>query len=435
MTSKQPLGPSPRSVYRRARALHAAWDIAHGLGVCAVSLYLLARQRDPALVGGGCEPLQCRVGAVWRAASADPLEAACACFTNFFFVSMCGNSPAAWAAALWFASVDEAAWGAFAAGVAARWGDLYDGGAGYAYGVCTFLFFLVPYLLHGALLLPLELWSPAVAAGTPYKLQPQRRVDAGRIPRVVAVSVLELCLVGLPYVLALAHLSVASRGERGVRLEGALPSYAERAWMLLAHLLVNEVLFFYAHWALHQGPLYRRIHKIHHEFTAPFALAAVHAHPLELLTADLVPFTAGFVLFRPHIFFVFLWIVGAALGTQTHHSGYRLPWIAAFDEQPDFHDFHHQRFSCCYGNIGWLDSLHGTSRPYREAQARGRYGEIWGDVWGDMGRHDYREARARGISPQPPALSPPDLLPISRRYLLSITPDLIPISPQSPSAR
>jgi len=95
----------------------------------------------------------------------------------------------------------------------------------------------------------------------------------------------------------------------------------------------------------------------------------VHAHPLELFAADLVPFTAGFALFRPHIFFVFLWIVGAALGTQTHHSGYRLPWIAAFDEQPDFHDFHHQRFSCCYGNIGWLDALHGTARPYREAQA------------------------------------------------------------------
>ena len=80
MPSKPPFGPSPPavSVYRRARALHAAWDIAHGLGVCAVSLFLLARQRDPAVVDGGCEPLQCRVGAVWRAASADPLEAACA---------------------------------------------------------------------------------------------------------------------------------------------------------------------------------------------------------------------------------------------------------------------------------------------------------------------------------------------------------------------
>ena len=87
-----------------------------------------------------------------------------------------------------------------------------------------------------------------------------------------------------------------------------------------------------------------------------------------VVIADLVPFTAGFLLFRPHIFFVFMWIVGACLGTQTHHSGYRMPWIAGFDENPDFHDFHHKRFNCCYGNIGWLDALHGTNKMYITAQ-------------------------------------------------------------------
>lgn len=40
---------------------------------------------------------------------------------------------------------------------------------------------------------------------------------------------------------------------------------------------------YWAHRALHYGPLYKKIHKLHHEFSAPFGLAAEYAHPLEIL--------------------------------------------------------------------------------------------------------------------------------------------------------
>ena len=378
------LGASPYARHRRALGLHAAWDVFQGLCVAAVSLYLFARQRSSKLTPcsalhaapnatgwfatasppTSCPDFATRLASIGHEAAADPLEAFSACFTNFFLISMCGNSPVAWAAALTFASVDDASFDAFKAAIIGRFGDVYEGNGGYAFGVCAFLCFLLPYIFHGFLLLPLELWSPAVDAAAPYKIQPRKRVDPERIWHVLKVSFADLFLIGLPYVVAICHVTVVTKGAYGVVVDGALPAYSTRAWMLVAHLLVNELLFFYSHWALHKGTLYKRIHKIHHEFTAPYALAALYAHPIEFVVADLVPFTAGFLIFRPHIFFVFMWIVGACLGTQTHHSGYRMPWIAAFDENPDFHDFHHMRFTCCYGNIGWLDALHGTNKTY-----------------------------------------------------------------------
>ena len=86
------------------------------------------------------------------------------------------------------------------------------------------------------------------------------------------------------------------------------------------------------------------------------------------MLSDIVPLGAGLIVAHAHAFFALMWIVTAVIGTQVHHSGFRLPWHFNPDEQPDFHDFHHYRFNCCYGNIGWLDALHGTSKPYFDAR-------------------------------------------------------------------
>ena len=51
----------------------------------------------------------------------------------------------------------------------------------------------------------------------------------------------------------------------------------------------------------------------------------------------------------------------ALVSTTISHSGYHLPLLPS----PEFHDFHHLKFSSCYGVCGLLDYLHGTDAVFR----------------------------------------------------------------------
>jgi len=142
----------------------------------------------------------------------------------------------------------------------------------------------------------------------------------------------------------------------------AIPGPFEMFLSTLANVIVNEILFFYGHWAFHANKfLYGRVHKIHHEFKSPIALAALYCHPIELVVSDFLPLGLGVLFFNHNVYQFTVYAAFSVLGTQTHHCGFRWPWIASHGNQPDFHDFHHYYFSCNYGNIGFLDALHGTA--------------------------------------------------------------------------
>jgi sterol desaturase/sphingolipid hydroxylase (fatty acid hydroxylase superfamily) len=117
-----------------------------------------------------------------------------------------------------------------------------------------------------------------------------------------------------------------------------------------------------AHQALHYGPLYRNIHKLHHRYSAPFGLAAEFAHPLEILILGMGtiggPLLYCYLTHNLHIVTVYIWIILRLYQAVDAHSGYDFPWslhnIFPLWSGADHHDFHHMAFtnvSCAGANF------------------------------------------------------------------------------------
>ncbi|KAI5794129.1 fatty acid hydroxylase superfamily-domain-containing protein [Pyronema domesticum] len=127
------------------------------------------------------------------------------------------------------------------------------------------------------------------------------------------------------------------------------------AWDIGLCLPICEVVFYSLHRFLHQPWLYRRIHKVHHTFTAPVALAAQYSHPIEYVLTCYLPVMVSPILVRANV--VSLWAFVAMVGFESCsvHSGFRVGRLA------EKHDLHHVAGSHGgYGTFEFLDWLCGT---------------------------------------------------------------------------
>ncbi|KAI8833990.1 hypothetical protein BJ741DRAFT_610698 [Chytriomyces cf. hyalinus JEL632] len=122
-------------------------------------------------------------------------------------------------------------------------------------------------------------------------------------------------------------------------------------------LIFREITFYAGHVLLHHPSIYKYVHKIHHEFTAPMAMASTYAHPLEHIACNILPVALGPILFQSHILVAAFFIFNVAIQSACVHSGYMIP---LFDSALS-HDFHHMKFNSCFGTtLGLCDWVFGT---------------------------------------------------------------------------
>ena len=201
---------------------------------------------------------------------------------------------------------------------------------------------------------------PALARA---KLQPWQP-SARAYGRAAAVAARSWLCVGLPWAWLLAS-AVGPRLGLAASAAAAWPGPAELLWHAPAFLLLVELGFYASHRALHALRAgYALVHRQHHEFSAPFALAAVYAHPLEHLLSNVLPISLGPLLMRSHPMTAAIWACIAVFATCGAHSGYYIPGLT----RAPFHDWHHEVYVENFGVLGavfGLDRWLGTSTRFR----------------------------------------------------------------------
>ena len=230
-----------------------------------------------------------------------------------------------------------------------------------SFGV-TLAFFIV----LGFFFTLVDLWGPSIL--TQYKVQESKNVPISYadLVKLVKLDAINLLIISPCFSYLGSHLLI----WRGMQvLPEELPTLQRFILNTILLLVIQDFLFYYLHRLFHYPPLYRAWHKKHHEFTAPVAIAAVYAHPVEHVCVNLLSVWLPILIVGVHCAEYWLWFGIVITGTFINHSGYHFPFVPI---SPEHHDFHHLVFTENFGTFRYLDWLNGTDKQWQASQQRKR---------------------------------------------------------------
>uniref|UniRef100_G3T2W7 Fatty acid hydroxylase domain containing 2 n=1 Tax=Loxodonta africana TaxID=9785 RepID=G3T2W7_LOXAF len=225
-----------------------------------------------------------------------------------------------------------------------------------------FLFF---WSFNGLLLVVDTTGKPNFISRYRIQMGKNEPVDPVRLRQSICTVLFNQCVVSLPMVTFL-YPFLKWWGDPCRR---ELPTFHWFLLELVIFTLIEEVMFYYSHRLLHYPTFYKKIHKKHHEWTAPIGVIALYAHPIEHVVSNMLPAMLGPVLMGSHLSSITIWFSLALIITTISHCGYHLPFLPS----PEFHDYHHLKFTQCYGVLGVLDHLHGTDTVFKQTKAYERH--------------------------------------------------------------
>ncbi|XP_046460625.1 fatty acid hydroxylase domain-containing protein 2-like [Daphnia pulex] len=191
-----------------------------------------------------------------------------------------------------------------------------------------------------------------------YKIQPTVTVDKKRLTSLIALNLFNQFFVAVPFSIVGYYVLKFQGTSPPIR---ELPTLMRLVVSLAIFVVLQEIFAYYTHRMFHHRLLYKWTHKVHHEWQAPIALSAYYNHPLDHLIGNILPSTVGASLINAHFFTTWIWLTWATLRTLSDHSGYH---VLTFPS-PRRHDFHHLKFTECFGVWGPLDYLHGTETLFQ----------------------------------------------------------------------